>query len=222
MIFLLVNPFYLSANETKNIFYDFAETKTGFFRLNSYRFDSTFRFTKFIQLINQKKEVKKIILLIIISLTINKLTAHPLHVSVTNLEYDSLKKVFYLSIKLFQDDFQGVIFHLYGIDIKLGTAIEHPETEKLTMKYINTNFSVNFDRQKSAKLKLIEKNKDDMSVWLKFEMKAPRKFRSIQITNTIMNDYFLDQVNLFILTLGQKQIAEKFDFTLTNKVFELN
>jgi hypothetical protein len=165
------------------------------------------------------KKILTILFIVLLHITAN---AHPLHVSITNVEYDAEKKVFIVSVKLFHDDFQGVIYHLYGINLKLGTTEEHPEANGYIDKYMRDNFDITFGKKQKKSMKLSEKTLDDMYVWIKMEIKPPSEFESIDVRNSLMNDYFLDQSNLLILIYKEKQFAEKFTYNLIKASFKLN
>jgi len=139
--------------------------------------------------------------------------AHPVHLSVTNLEYFENNNYFHLSIRLFVDDFETILNYNNNIEINLGKPNEHNEADFFITKYINNNFLIEVNNQTIPANKYILTNYEikDISIWLTFKIRHRKNFDSITITNKLMFDLFLDQKNMLIFTQNNKQYAIDFE-----------
>jgi len=138
---------------------------------------------------------------------------HPIHVSVTNADWNSSKNID-ITIKLFTDDFEKIINHNYNTKLLLGTENENKNSELFITKYVNSHlkFIFNNNSLNTEDLILINKKHIDQNVtWLYLSLKVGYKPKSVAITNSLMTDLYNDQDNLFIYTCELQQKAIKFD-----------
>lgn len=131
--------------------------------------------------------------------------AHPIHVSVTNMEVDGNKREILITHKLYIDDFSLLFYHLYEKNIKF-TSGDLTENElSLISDYMNTAFSLEMD-SKSLPLVFTGKEQDDESVWMHYTCKLPEgKITGITLTNNLLLALFEDQTNLVIVSAGLSQ-----------------
>ncbi len=131
---------------------------------------------------------------------------HPIHVSVTNIEYIDKDKEFNISIRIFVDDFEKIINQKYNANLKFkNTDINN---NKYINKYISEHFSINNSKKK---LLFIKKEIKVDAIWLYYKYKRKMKIKSIEIKNTLMTDLFHDQTNLLIFSYKNFNTAIKFN-----------
>ena len=168
-----------------------------------------------------------IILILVLSVfSINDnyfLKKHPIHVSVTNIEYFSGKNKFEISFRLFADDFQKVILQEYDFKINLNNLKTNTKSYKYVNKYITEHFILKINDKEIEKRKFIFKKSklEDTTIWLYYEIKFYGNAKKININNTLMLDLFRDQNNLLIFTHGKKQKALKFTNKKTKQEFNI-
>jgi len=139
---------------------------------------------------------------------------HPLHLSVTNIEYDSENNTFKISSKIFMDDFEKIIENKYGVALNLGKENELPEAENYFNKYIFESFNIIINnKDRTDKLTFKGKKTDDQAIWLYYEYPDIKKIRSLKVYNAILCDLYMDQTNLVIFSYNdiQKGIRLKHD-----------
>jgi len=138
---------------------------------------------------------------------------HPVHVSVTNIEYSAKEQKFDISLRLFLDDFEHIITQKYGVALNIGKENELKNSNEYINKYINDNFSVKFNGKNINDKKLILKKKkiEDVTVWLYYEIKYKPVLKNVEIKNSLMTDLYRDQKNLLIFTYKKKQKALTFN-----------
>lgn len=139
---------------------------------------------------------------IFIIIQIHCLALHPIHVSVTNIDFNKTDKAFDISIKLYLDDFQNTILKNKNVSLNLGKIDELKNANDYICEYIKSNFSITLNNNNRISNKNLTFNKrkiDDGSLWLYFTFKLSKKIESLEIYNNILNDYYPDMTNLIII-----------------------
>jgi len=143
-------------------------------------------------------------------------TKHPIHVSITNIEYNKSKNKIEISVKLFTDDFEKILSNINKKHVSV--TRNDLNTQKIIVEYIKKNLIIKLDF-KEKELKFVRREiKKDNTVWLYFECEySKRETLKYEIRNTLMNDLYSDQKNLLIYSFPNKEGAYKFN----NKVVSL-
>lgn len=139
------------------------------------------------------------------------LGAHPLHLTVTNLEYKAGASKWEMTVKIFSDDFSAVLAlnQMPGLDLRKLPG--QTQLEPL-LGWLSENLVITFDHNRipgsSMELKSWKTRED--ATWMTFEFSAPMPVDRISVRNTLLFDLYPDQKNLFIFTMGQIQLANEF------------
>lgn len=151
------------------------------------------------------------------------LTAHPLHVSIVNMDVNSDSGTINYSIRLFYDDFQHLINSKYHtiIDLDKEKRISLKEQEYI-LEYINSAFIV----YESESIKLmpvfLSWKVENLSIWFYFGMKFTGSSTQLIVVNTLMNEIFTDQKNLMILNDCEKEQGFEFNQRNTKQAVALH
>ena len=145
---------------------------------------------------------------------------HPLHVSVTNIEYNQEKKTFALAFKIFTDDFETIIFNKYGVELKLGKEDELQDYEKYINQYVFEHFCIEIN-EKNKKLRFKHKKMNDIAVWLYYDFKNKENIKFVAITNSLLCDLYKDQTNLVIFNYFDIQKGFSFDYNYNSDTFNI-
>ncbi len=149
---------------------------------------------------------------------------HPLHLTFSNLEFNTRNSHWVLTIKVFTDDFSSNLKLVTGSGAINPQKSRNNETEFILKKWLENRFVIWFDSKKveSATWKFDGiKVKDDAS-WITFTFTAPLPVAEIKIRNTLLFDLYTDQKNLFILAMGQMQSAHEFKNKDQETIIKLN
>ncbi|RLD57442.1 MAG: hypothetical protein DRJ01_13855 [Bacteroidetes bacterium] len=124
---------------------------------------------------------------------------HPLHFSVTNIDYNKKNKSFDISLKIFTNDLENAINKNYEKKINLKED-KNDETNTLINEYVKSNFSIIVDGKKMNKKEFVFKyvKSNENSTWIYYEYKKIKKIKTVSIKNSILMDIFNDQTNLII------------------------
>jgi len=160
--------------------------------------------------------------IIFLILTLLMPLKHPIHVSMTNIDYNKTEKNYNIIIKVFTDDFEKNIYKIYNITLNTNKSNESEKYNEVVTKYINSNLKI-YINNKNQKLKYISKRTNFEATWLNFKLlKIAKKDDNIKITNNIMNQFYRDQTNLLIFTKNDLQKAFNMNYTDTIVKFKLN
>jgi hypothetical protein len=141
-----------------------------------------------------------------------KALAHPIHVSVVNLDYSSDSNRINLSIRLFYDDFQSLINYKYNtiLDFKKSVRMTSKEQQAI-ISYIHSSFVITDQNNNDILTEFTGWKVEDVSVWLYFCAKTEPGFQLTQLKNVLMLELFTDQKNLVITHLQGNEQGFEFD-----------
>lgn len=123
---------------------------------------------------------------------------HPVHVSVTSMEYNKGEKIFLVSFKVFTDDFETIIERKYDVNLNLGREDELKNADEYFSRYFRESFSFMVNGEELNEPVFIEKKMNDIAVWLYYKYPISGNVEEVEIKNVIMLDMFMDQRNLLI------------------------
>lgn len=138
--------------------------------------------------------------------------AHPVHVSMCNLEFNTKESV--IAVKLFSDDFETVLENNFHSDIVLPKSDEEPNRKYIT-EYINTNLQLFINNKGPLTLSYDYSEKDSLSIWLYFKTDILPSSGPLKIVNTLMLDLWEDQTNLLIVNHNGEQKGLEFNDHIT-------
>jgi hypothetical protein len=125
---------------------------------------------------------------------------HPLHVSVTEIEFDEKDKALEITMRVFIDDMELTLrrnLNQPDLDIlkpKTGT------TDQLLKDYILKHFAISLDN-KAQKLNYLGHEVDAEAFILYVEVTNVKKWKNIQVKNDALMETHDDQSNLINVTV---------------------
>jgi hypothetical protein len=121
--------------------------------------------------------------------------SHPLHVSTTEINFNSKEKSLEISCRLFTDDFETVLANQFKVKTDLTKPSMHKSMEELVKKYLNTHlqYIVN-GKNYTATYIGFEKDNEATNVYL--EIDDINTLQSLTVSNSILYDLFDDQMNI--------------------------
>jgi hypothetical protein len=133
---------------------------------------------------------------------------HPIHVSVTNMDIDPGRGTVELSVKIFADDFQDLIFHRYSVQLRL-TEQENPGDKiDAVNRYIASALQMEINGKPAEGLQFLESRLNEGAIWLYYKYNYGGRINSLKIRNTLMLEKFDDQTNLLIVAYNDKETTE--------------
>lgn len=139
---------------------------------------------------------KIIIIPILLLLFTSSSIVHPIHISVSEVNFKSQEQRVEVSIKIFTDDLEDGIEDLMNQPIALNADNESEHADKKISQYLNYNFNIELNDKEKLSLQFIGKEYVEDAIWCYLEGNTPTNTTSFNIKNSILNPYFDDQQNI--------------------------
>lgn len=126
---------------------------------------------------------------------------HPIHVSVTEIEYDAVEKELEIMIRIFIDDLENALRRYHGQD---RIDILNPgktSIEKLISAYLKDNFIVSLDSRPQT-LRYLGQEEEGQAFICYIQIPGVGKWKKCEVTNSILLEMFDDQSNIVHVTAG--------------------
>ena len=128
--------------------------------------------------------------------------SHPLHLSISELFYNSVEQSLEVSVRLFTDDLE-LNLETQGVPpLKIGSPWEHKETDRYLEKYLQQHFSIKLNGS-PVSLNFLGKEVENDVTWVyleALELPAPQR---VQVLNTLLNAELPQQRNIVHVRLGK-------------------
>ena len=144
---------------------------------------------------------------------------HPVHVSVTNMEYFPDRQEIEFSTKIFMDDFQLLFIHLKELNIDFENADSVKKYQSDINSYIDSHLKLTInDTDRVFIPNGFKKNNE--AIWLNYKLEINEEIKTIRIINTILLDLYFDQKNLFIFKADD--IEKAYQFNIKNREYNID
>ena len=152
----------------------------------------------------KKKLVYSIIGILFISLS--SFAFHKFYMGVYQVNYVPEKKMIQITSRIFIDDLNNGMEKKYHKKTFVGTEKETPQDVELLKKYLAENFSIKINGQSKA-ITFLSKEVEAGDVLVCYSrIKDIDKFKTIEISNTILVDWNAEQQNItHISAFGTKK-----------------
>jgi len=147
---------------------------------------------------------------------------HPVHVSVTNMDYVVEENKINCSTKIFKNDFKLLIYHLYEIEVDFERDTISFENRKLMDEYFISHFKVKLDDSLSPDLKSKNILIKDEYVWFYYQIDVDNHFNKMEVFNGLLLDLYFDQKNMLIFGYNQSEKGYLFNIQHTSHTINLN
>lgn len=133
------------------------------------------------------------------------LLLHPVHVSLTGIDYDSEKKVYSVFIQVYSDDLEADM----RLDSSGGSVIVDEKNEKFS-EYLSDRILI-FEDEEKLEMKLIKTESDGMEHRFSLVANGRRTVKNVTVVNRIMTRLYSDQANMLLFSFNG--IEEGYKFT---------
>jgi hypothetical protein len=128
---------------------------------------------------------------------------HPLHVSVTDIVHDEKERELEIIMRIFIDDLEtSVRAQRNNPELDLLNPAQST-TDGLVKDYILQRFSVSLDGKRQA-LNFLGTQVEDDALLCFIQVRAVKKWKTIEVLNSIITETYDDQSNLVHVTVGEK------------------
>ncbi|MDR6764295.1 hypothetical protein J2Y38_004524 [Flavobacterium sp. 2755] len=142
----------------------------------------------------------------ILFLSLSSFAFHKFYVGVFQVEYAAEKKMIQITSRIFVDDLNNALEKKYHKKTFVGTEKETPADLDLLKKYLAENFTIKINGQ-SKPITFLSKEVESDDVLICYSrIKDIEKFKSIEISNTLLVDWSSEQQNItHISAFGTKR-----------------
>jgi hypothetical protein len=125
---------------------------------------------------------------------------HPIHVSVTEINYSEKDKALQITSRVFIDDLElAVRAQRNDEELDITKPKGGLTTEKLVSEYISNHLKIKLDG-KPQKLKFLGMETEDLAFVCYIEIENVKKIKSIEVFNDVITETHDDQSNLIHIT----------------------
>jgi hypothetical protein len=160
---------------------------------------------------------KPIFLLIFLSILICSAN-HPIHLTVTNIDYVAREGKAEISMRIFRDDFGFAIGHRYNAHINLLDDAFSAEEQILIQRYIDDMFLIRQDGD-TVLLHFLRIEPNNEALFLYYKADLDKQKKSLIFKNLLLMDLYADQKNLLIF--GEHGKERGYEFTLDKQEIEV-
>jgi hypothetical protein len=154
------------------------------------------------------------------------LFAHPMYLSVTNMDIDAQRGSIVLNVRIFADDLETILHNKYNVDGWIGTPNEHRESRRLLREYVNERFSVTVNNGEKIVLVtdsiIFSREEEGAVMWFHMSGVTHRPIRRIEVENRLLTDFFSSQKNVVMLSTGRSYSEKGYVLNRRNFKFELS
>lgn len=135
--------------------------------------------------------------------------AHPIHASVTTVDFNPKTRSLEVACKIFTDDLEEAIRKTSGVQLYIGSAKENPaQTTAKIEEYLRRHFRAEADGKPLPRWSFIGKEIEGDAVWCYIEIPNMPLLKSLTVSNTVLTDVHDDQTNLVNVSInGQRRSA---------------
>ena len=138
-------------------------------------------------------------------------SAHPVHVSITQIEIIQDSKQLNYSIKVFAEDFESIINYKYNTFLEFGERIRMTTKEQDAITdYLSRNFCIMANSDTLA-AKFVSWKQDEEAVWFSFTAVSGKEIVELNIINKLLTEFYTDQQNLVIVKWGNQEKGLQFN-----------
>lgn len=129
---------------------------------------------------------------------------HPMHISVTEIEFDEKDKALEIMMRVFIDDLELTMRNTHNQpDLDILNLPAGQSVDEMIKAYLTTHFKVTLDNKSQVANYLGHERESDAFVFY-IEVPKVKKFKTIQVMNDIITETHSDQSNLVHVTVGGK------------------
>src|ERR1041384_8065293 len=121
---------------------------------------------------------------------------HPIHISVTEINYNEKSKSLQMTTRIFADELElGVRAQRKEAELDLLEPKNGVTTKQLVQNYLDAHIKIKIDG-KPAKMNFLGFEQEDISIVSYIEIENVKKLKTIEVFNDIITEIHDDQSNL--------------------------
>lgn len=132
------------------------------------------------------------------------LLLHPVHVSLTGIEYDSNSRVYSVSVRVYSDDLEADM----NLGLSTGEKIQGDEDQRY-FQYLSDRIMI-IENGRTLEMKLLSAESDGPEHRFRLEAYGVKRVTNVRVVNRIMTRLYDDQANMLLFSFGQTEEGYRF------------
>jgi hypothetical protein len=145
--------------------------------------------------------------------------AHPLYITVTEINHNAKDKILEVSCKIFTNDLEAVLEKGAKTKVDLSSSTEKRTNDKLIDEYIEKHLRLKVDG-KVAGLHFVGSEKEADGTWSYFQVNDIAAVKRIDAVNDLLYDGFNQQINIMHVTVGGQRKSTRLDYPEASASFQ--
>ena len=146
---------------------------------------------------------------------------HPFHVSVCEIEHDPETKALQISQRVFLDDLEETLNHVYNIQIDIVKPENKAFRDSLVKDYVMKHLIVTVDGKQRKRSYLGHEIEKDV-LWCYIEYYGIKKVKTFSITNTVFFELYDDQNTILQVEMNGETKNKRLTKLKPTEVFEFD
>ncbi len=138
------------------------------------------------------------------------LLLHPVHVSLTGIEYDGDSRIYSVSVRVYSDDLAA------DMNLGLSTGESIPgDADQRYFQYLSDRIMI-IENGRTLKMKLLHSESDGLEHRFRLETYGGKRVTKVRVVNRIMTRLYDDQANMLLFSFGK--MDEGYRFTAADTI----
>ena len=137
--------------------------------------------------------------------------AHPLHVTVTEINHNATDKTLEISCRIFTDDFEKVLAQNYKTKVDLVNPPDRAAMDNLVKNFVQSHLMLKGDN-KNLHMSYLGYERDNDAIYSYLQVDNIASIKKLDVNNTLLFEMFTDQINLMHITVNGKRKSAKLDY----------
>jgi hypothetical protein len=143
------------------------------------------------------------------------LLIHPVHVSLTGIEYDTVNRVYSVFVKVYSDDLEADM----NLGRSAGGVIKGEEDERY-FQYLADRVMIMEDG-KPVEMRLLNTEADGLEHRFSLRAEGGKRVSEVTVMNRIMTRLYDDQANMLLFSFDTTEDGYRFTATDTLKIYKV-
>ncbi len=136
---------------------------------------------------------------------------HPFYIAVTEVNHNTKDKTLEISCKVFADDLEKILEKMNKTELDITAEKDKTRFDKYIPDYFNHHLSFSVDGR-PVKLSYVGFESEKESAYCYFEVDNVVSLKKLEINNSILHDFTVDQINIMHVTVNGKRQSTKLNY----------
>ena len=165
------------------------------------------------------KWLTRSILCLILAASTGARPAHPLYITVTEIDHNPKDKILEISCKIFTNDFEAVLEKMAGTKVDLSSGKDTAAADKWIAVYIERHLHLKVN-DKPAELHFIGTENQEDGTWSYFQVNDVSSVKKIDVINDLLYDSFNQEINIMHVKVGEERQSTRLDCPASSATFQ--